>query len=85
MTTPGQQPDPEYPNETIIPLDHGGALRCPAFPDDCDYVRVTDSAGVEIGYWNVEEWTEEPALVMGAILGATKSGLELVIRPRSED
>lgn len=68
----GQEPDPQWPDEVIIPLEHGGAIRCPAYPEDCSYVRITDAEGVEVGYWTYDEWVEEPQLVMGAILGAAK-------------
>ena len=33
-----------------------------------DYVMVVDAQGYEIGYWNSEEWRDEPVAVMGAIL-----------------
>ena len=32
------------------------------------YVLVADADGHEIGYWNAEEWRDEPEVVMGAIL-----------------
>lgn len=71
--------------EAYIPLPNGGVF---AFPDTktdpfgCDYVRVLDATGGEIGYWIRDEWCgspEQSAEVMGAICGAmlaTKSPTE---------
>jgi len=36
----------------------------------CDHIRVLDPEGKEIAYWDEKEWEEEPAEVMGAIMGA---------------
>lgn len=44
-------------------------VRCPAFPAECDYVRVT-VCGIEIAYWTSDEWASSPTEVMGALLGA---------------
>ena len=33
-----------------------------------DYVRVVDGNHREIGYWDHQEWADEPVQVMGAIL-----------------
>lgn len=44
-------------------------VRCPAFPAQCDYVRVT-VCGIEIAYWTSVEWASSPTEVMGALLGA---------------
>jgi hypothetical protein len=33
-----------------------------------DYVRVVDRNHREIGYWDHQEWVDDPILVMGAIL-----------------
>ncbi len=50
--------------------ENGNRLICPEHPSDCTYIRVTDGVGNEIGYWDQREWQEEPAEVMGAIVGA---------------
>ena len=47
-----------------------GFLCCPAYPENCFYVRLTDSDGNELVYWHYNEWQEDPKLVMGAIMGA---------------
>jgi hypothetical protein len=33
-----------------------------------DYVRVVDANHRELGYWDHQEWSDDPVLVMGAIL-----------------
>lgn len=63
--------DAEYDDECIIELANGKSLHCPAFPDDCDYVRIVQG-GYEIAYWIYNEWAECPREVMGAIIGAMK-------------
>lgn len=39
------------------------------------YVQILNAKGEEIGYWDVNEWAEDPEFVMGAILGCAQSGL----------
>jgi hypothetical protein len=48
----------------------GCAVRWPAAPAVCDYVRVTAPDGSEIAYWVCDEWRENPEEVLGALLGA---------------
>jgi len=38
------------------------------------YILVVDADGYEIGYWNAEEWRDEPEQVMGAILSLAATG-----------
>jgi hypothetical protein len=59
----------DFGTETHLPI-MGGSIRCPAFPEDCSYVRVCNDNGDEIAYWTADEWREEPEQVMGAIIGA---------------
>lgn len=59
----------DYGSEYIITLSDK-QIRSPLFPEDCDYVRITDLDGNEIVYWIYEEWQDEPESVMGAFLGA---------------
>lgn len=73
---PGQADDPNYPGEVKIVTALGTQIRCSEHTEHsegCDYVRVIDATGAEIGYWTQEEWREAPAEVMGAILGALKT------------
>lgn len=62
----------DYGEECIIPLLEGGSIRTPAFPEECDYVRVCNDDAEEVGYWTWEEWQEDPQVVMGAIIGCAK-------------
>jgi hypothetical protein len=62
--------------ECIIRIAGGGEIRTDSYEDNpagSSYVRVVNRDGAEIGYWTTEEWEEDPALVMGAILGAALS------------
>lgn len=79
--------DLEYGDECIVATDQGMGykgeeyqVRAPAFPADCDYVRVVllrRGRGrvrvYECAYWNADEWKEDPMNVMGAIMGATQT------------
>lgn len=58
----------EYENESVLPLINGRCINTPAYPDECDYVRITQ-AGFELCYWTSDEWAEDAANVMGAIMG----------------
>jgi hypothetical protein len=49
------------------------AIRCPASPAECEYVRVVID-GFEIAYWHMDEWQRMPAEVVGAFLGAARGG-----------
>lgn len=63
--------DGDYGQEMSVPLNGGRELRCPAYPEPCEYVRIIDaSSGEEIVYWDSGEWQEAPEEVMGAIVGA---------------
>lgn len=64
----------EWPNESSVALPGGWELRCPAYPEECSYVRILNRDGREVGYWNEDEWRLDPAEVMGAIVGAMKGG-----------
>jgi hypothetical protein len=55
-------------SETVLVLDNGVEIRSGSETHACgDYVAVVKD-GVELGYWDKEEWREEPVTVMGAIL-----------------
>lgn len=65
--------DVDYGDEFVIHAVSGRQIRCPAWPRECDYVRITIEIGerpVELAYWASDEWREAPAEVMGAIMGA---------------
>ena len=69
--------DLDYGIETAISIDNGATLRCESEdqnPMGTSYVRVVNSEGEEVAYWNSDEWKAEPEFVMGAIMGCIKSG-----------
>ena len=49
-------------------------IRVPAYPTECDYVRLVRVAGEdvdEIAYWNSDEWQHDPDHeAIGAVMGA---------------
>jgi len=53
---------------TLIAGSHR-QIHCSAHPEGCGYVRVT-VGGLEIAYWHMDEWRDDPETVMGAFLGA---------------
>lgn len=61
--------DVDYGDETVIRLASGREIRCPVFPANADYVRVT-CLGFELAYWTSDELQFAPAEVLGAFLGA---------------
>jgi hypothetical protein len=64
--------DLPYEQESVLPiLGTGREIRCPAYPAECDYVRIVID-GFELAYWDKAEWSLAPAEVMGAILGAAR-------------
>ena len=63
-----------YGVECVVQLANGRQLRTPAFPAVCSYVRVLD-AGYELAYWTHDELGEDPAVVLGALIGAAKGVL----------
>lgn len=58
-----------YGVETIVCLVNGRELRAPAYPEVCDYVRIVQG-GHELAYWDADELGDDPADVLGAIIGA---------------
>jgi hypothetical protein len=57
-------------DEHKLVLANGLSIVCPAHPNPCSYVRVCKMNGDDVGYWDSEEWKDDPQGVMGAILGA---------------
>lgn len=67
--------EPAEPHpEAVVTNTNGAELRTAAYPLDVDYIRVVNAAGQETGYWTMDEVAEDPALVIGAIMGAMISG-----------
>jgi hypothetical protein len=73
-----------YGAECGIQTHTGFFLRTPAPPAPCDYVRVCDPLGREIGYWRAKEWAEAPEDVMGAVVGALCRGISQKL-PKNKD
>lgn len=63
----------DYGDETVTHLMGGREVHCPAYPAECDYVRVC-FAGLEIAYWSSEEWEMDSRGVMGALMAAMRGG-----------
>lgn len=63
-----------YGPECVVQVHTGFYLVAPAYPQELDYLRVCDPLGREIAYWNVDEVVEDPADVLGALVGALCRG-----------
>ena len=66
-----------YGDECVIMTLNGRKIKTAAYPNECDYVRITDRADNEIAYWVSDEWQESPTEVMGAIIGALNGGPDI--------
>jgi hypothetical protein len=65
--------DPD-PKEIALPvLGSAREFRLPAHPEPCSQVRVVVD-GFEVARWNADEWADDPAEVMGALLGVAGKG-----------
>jgi len=67
-----QGAEPDDGNECVTNI-HGTMrqMRSPAHPEECSQIRIT-CGPLEIGRWMDNEWQDDPACVMGAIMGALK-------------
>lgn len=62
---------PSFGTEVVLTVENGMQLRADGEDrDGTSYVRVCDRNGDEVAYWNEDEWRDDPAVVMGAIVGA---------------
>lgn len=67
----------EYENETSLHLETGNQLKYEATPEGVHAIRVCSADDQEMGYWTADEIQEDPAFVLGAILGcATNAKLD---------
>jgi len=66
--------DSDYTNECTVSTVNGRKILTAAYPQECDYIRITDRADHEIAYWSCDEWRDSPQEVMGAIVGALNGG-----------
>ena len=62
------------PEAIVINKENGNQLRTQPYPAEVDYVRVCNSEGEEIAYWTMDEVIEDPADVLGAMMGALIGG-----------
>ena len=64
--------------EIVIALPKGGSLRCGPGEDHehGGYIRICDSDGIEIIYWDKAEWAEAPELVIGAVFASALTPIE---------
>jgi len=73
-------------NEIIIPLKNGGSLRCGkgTVYQYGGYLRICDSKGNEILYWDVSEWetTGEGESVIGAAFAASLKSIKELTKDR---
>lgn len=53
----------------VCTTSQGYKIIVPAFPQECEYIRIENPQGKEVAYWYYNEWQEDPKLVMGAITG----------------
>lgn len=68
--------DEEGNDGVLLVLDNGVRIESKPLTGDIagDYILIADADGNEIGYWNYEEWRDDPIVVMGAILIAAARG-----------
>ena len=73
IVVPGLNED----GEVVLELANGYSLRSGGEEFLAgEYVRLVDGTGEEALYWDQEEWSSDPALVMGAILNAAITAVE---------
>lgn len=66
--------------ESRVPITQGQFLVFPSYDqnsDGVDYVRFVDKDDNELLYYDIQEWKDEPQLVMGCIMAAIQNGAEL--------
>lgn len=62
--------------EVVVKLACGATLRSGVYESRCggpaagEYVCICEANGEEYAYWDCREWTDDPELVMGAIISA---------------
>lgn len=56
--------------ELVLELANGFSLRCGGVVASGEYVRIASPDGVELAYWDHQEWADQPAQTMTAIIQA---------------
>lgn len=64
----------EYGDETVLVNVANGFGLAVTSEGDVDYVRICDPDGGETAYWSVDEFSEDPSDVIGAMFGAMVRG-----------
>jgi hypothetical protein len=77
--------------EVVVKLADGWTLRSGVYDQNDpeaytsgEYVRLCDPNDVEYVYWDQEEWRNDPALVMGAIINSASGFRGLKERVKCE-
>lgn len=60
----------EYGEECVVRTVSGFSLAVPPYPQEVDYIRIVNPRGEETAYWSIDEVQENPADVLGALVGA---------------
>lgn len=68
-------------DECKVPiLDGQQFLIFPSFQENqsgVNYIRFEDKKGKELLYYDIQEWIDDPELVMGAIMSAIQNGADI--------
>lgn len=63
-------------DEIVNELEWGGAIRCLSEPTDGFHVRITDTDGTELVYWDEQEFADDPEVVLGALIGSALNAVQ---------
>ena len=70
------QSDFEYGDNDELSISIGSGSLVSDLPKEgtkaVSYMQFKDSSGREVAYWDIQEWTDEPEAVMGAIMGVLR-------------
>lgn len=73
--------DADYGDECVVRTVSGFSLAASAYPNEVDYLRVINPQGQELMYWSIDEIQEDPAEVLGAVIGALRPSGATVAKP----
>jgi len=66
------------PGEAVVPTVHGQFVVFESYdqnPSGTSYVRFIDQDQNELLYYSMDEWQEDPELVMGCIMSCIQNGV----------
>lgn len=76
------------PAECRVPILNGRQfLIFPSFeqnPNGVNYVRFVDRKGNELLYYDIQEWIDDPELVMGSIMAAIQNGADAHLKTEKQ-